>query len=80
VSLAIDTLRLAMKFGARADDAMLRAEILFELGDALAASSDLSGAQDVWTRALDVFERVGAKAWITRVRERLGVADSREPS
>src|SRR4029453_12725641 len=80
VKLAIDTLRLAMKFGARADDAMLRAEILFELGDALAASSDVSGARDVWGRALDVFERVGAKAWITRVRERLGVADSRELS
>ena len=80
VSMAIDTLRLAAKFGARADDAMLRAEILFALGEALAASSDVRGARDVWSRALDVFERVGAKAWITRVRARLGVADSDEPS
>jgi tetratricopeptide (TPR) repeat protein len=77
---SLETLRLAVSLSEGTSDVRLRGEILFELGESLAASSDQRSARDVWMTALDAFERIGAKAWITRVRARLGVGDRFEPS
>jgi tetratricopeptide (TPR) repeat protein len=80
VARSMETLRLAVSLSDGTTDWMLRGEILFELGETLAASSDESSARAVWITALDAFSRIGAKAWITRVRARLGVGDRFEPS
>jgi hypothetical protein len=67
---AVDTLRVAMTLSAVGEDALLGAEILYQFGMALDAAGDHS-PRDVWQAALEAFERIGARPWIDRVRERL---------
>jgi tetratricopeptide (TPR) repeat protein len=78
--VAVDTLRMALAEARATEDALLVGEILFELGEALAGSGDEIAGRDVWNTALAAFERIGAKAWVSRVQARLGVSDDGQQS
>ncbi|MEP6492609.1 MAG: tetratricopeptide repeat protein [bacterium] len=68
---AVEVLRVAMTLSAVGEDALLGAEILYQFGLALDAAGDKKGARDVWTSALEAFERIAARQWVGRVRQRL---------
>jgi tetratricopeptide (TPR) repeat protein len=69
--LATDTLRHALTLSAITEDALLGAEILYQFGLALHAFGDLRGAKESLHSALEAFERIGARQWVGRVRDRL---------
>ena len=71
-----DTLRHALTLSTAGEDALLGAEILYQLGMALHASGDLRMAHDVWKTALAAFEQIAARQWAGRVRERLRIGGS----
>jgi tetratricopeptide (TPR) repeat protein len=68
---AVETLRHALTLCAGGEDAILGAELLYQLGHATYAMADPEGAQQIWNAALVAFERISARQWISRVRERL---------
>lgn len=68
---ATDTLRHALTLSAVAEDALLGAEVLYQFGLALDAFGDHQGAANAWHSALDAFDRMGARQWVGRVRQRL---------
>lgn len=68
---ATDTLRYGLTLAAVGEDALLGAEILYQFGQALDACGDRAMANEVWQTALDAFERIAAREWTARVRERL---------
>jgi tetratricopeptide (TPR) repeat protein len=68
---AVDTLRRALTSSAVAEDAVLGAEVLYQLGQALADLGDADAARQAWGAALDAFERMSARQWVGRARERL---------
>lgn len=75
---AVNTLQYALTLSAVTEDALLGAEVLYQFAMALSASGDASTADQVWLAALDAFERIAARQWVTRVRERLsGVGSGR---
>lgn len=73
---ATDTLRHALTLAAITEDALVGAEILYQFGLALAAFGDSKGATDALNSALDAFERLGARQWAGRARNRLTEGDS----
>ena len=75
---AVNTLQYALTLSAVTEDALLGAEVLYQFGMALWASGNGCMADQVWAAALDAFERLAARDWVARVRERLsGVGSSR---
>jgi tetratricopeptide (TPR) repeat protein len=70
---ATDTLRYALTLSAVAEDALLGAETLYQFGLALYAAGQRNEARESWQAALDAFERIAARQWVTRVRHRLSV-------
>ena len=68
---AVDTLRYALTLSAVGEDALLGAEILYQFGLALHEDGQTRPAQDVWSAALDAFERIAARQWVSRVKQRL---------
>ncbi|HTE44607.1 MAG TPA: tetratricopeptide repeat protein [Gemmatimonadaceae bacterium] len=68
---AVEILRRALTLSAAGEDALLGAEILYQLGMALDATGDIKGARDQWRSALEAFERMAARRWVGRVRQRL---------
>ena len=66
-----DTLRHALTLSAVGEDALLGAEIFYQFGMALHASGDVVMAKEVWKTALEAFERIAARQWAGRVRQRL---------
>lgn len=74
-SEATDTLRHALTLSAITEDALLGGELLYQFALALRAFGDLRGSQDAFSSAQDAFERMGAREWVRRVRQRLTDAD-----
>jgi tetratricopeptide (TPR) repeat protein len=70
------TLQHALTLSALAEDALLGAEILYQFGMALDAAGDRTNARDVWKGALEAFERIAARQWVGRVRQRLSDGNS----
>jgi tetratricopeptide (TPR) repeat protein len=68
---ATDTLRHALTLSAITEDALLGAEVLYQFGLALDAFGDHNGAQESLRSALEAFDRIGARQWVGRVRQRL---------
>jgi tetratricopeptide (TPR) repeat protein len=68
---AIDTLRYAATLAAVGEDALLGAEVLYQFGLALFDGDNEPLAREAWKTALDAFERISAREWVERVRERL---------
>jgi tetratricopeptide (TPR) repeat protein len=68
---ATDTLRHALTLSAITEDALLGAEVLYQFGIALQAFGDQKGAVDAFNSAMDAFDRIGARQWMGRVRQRL---------
>jgi tetratricopeptide (TPR) repeat protein len=68
---ATDTLRYAATLAAVGEDALLGAEVMYQFGLALFDGKDEPLAREAWRTALDAFERISARDWIERVRERL---------
>lgn len=75
---AADTLRYALTLAAVGEDALLGAEILYQFGLALYDGNDQVMAREVWSTALDAFERIAAREWIARVRDRISTGSTRE--
>jgi tetratricopeptide (TPR) repeat protein len=73
---AVDTLRHALTLSAIGEDALLGAEILYQFGLALYDSDDRELARDVWRASLEAFERISARRWVERVRQRLSTGGS----
>jgi tetratricopeptide (TPR) repeat protein len=73
---AADTLRYALTLAAVGEDALLGGEILYQFGLALYDSNDAAMALEVWNTALDAFERISAREWISRVRERIATGST----
>jgi tetratricopeptide (TPR) repeat protein len=72
------TLLRAASLSAIGEDALLGAEILFQLGFVYAAQGCDDAADEAWLRALESFDRIGARVWAARVRAQLTAAgDSR---
>ena len=74
---AIDTLRYAATLAAVGEDALLGAEILYQFGLALFDGNNEPLAREAWRTALDAFERISAREWVERVRERLASGSTR---
>jgi len=74
---AADTLRYALTLAADGEDALLGAEILYQFGLALDESNESAMAREVWHTALDAFERIAAREWVARVRERIASGSTR---
>jgi hypothetical protein len=72
------TLRRAMTLSGSGEDPLIDAEIAYEIGCTWAARGQTDAARDAWTRALDTFERIGAREWVTRARDRLAETAARE--
>jgi tetratricopeptide (TPR) repeat protein len=68
---AAATLERAATLSAISEDAVLGAEVLYQFGLALHAAGDEGSARQVWEAALEAFERIAARQWVRRVRQRL---------
>ena len=68
---ATETLRQALTLSALSEDALLGAEILYQFGLALEACGKQKAADHTLRSALDAFDRIGARQWVGRVRQRL---------
>ncbi|MGH7619379.1 MAG: tetratricopeptide repeat protein [Gemmatimonadaceae bacterium] len=68
---AVETLRHALTLSAVGEDALLGAEVLYQFGLALDDTGDRQSARQAWGAALAAFERISARQWIGRVRQRL---------
>jgi tetratricopeptide (TPR) repeat protein len=68
---AVETLRHALTLSAVGEDAMLGAELLYQFGHALDGLKETDNARQVWSAALDAFDRISARRWMDRTRERL---------
>ncbi len=68
---ATDTLRHALTLSAITEDALVGAEVLYQFGLSLLAFGDAKRGADALNSALDAFERMGARQWAGRVREKL---------
>jgi len=68
---AANTLRHALTLAAVGEDALLGAEILYQFALALHEADDPPMAQEVWSAALEAFERIAARDWVGRVQRRL---------
>ncbi len=68
---ATETLERALTLSAVGEDALLGAEILYQFGLALHDRGDEDPARQIWGAALEAFERISARQWVGRVRQRL---------
>jgi tetratricopeptide (TPR) repeat protein len=68
---ALETLRQALSLSAVGEDALLGAECLYQFGLALHDNGEPMACQGVMTTALDAFDRIAARQWVDRVRDRL---------
>jgi len=68
---AAETLRHALTLSAVGEDALLGAEVLYQFGLALHALGDNDSARQVWNTLLEAFERISARQWVGRARQRL---------
>lgn len=68
---AAETLQYALTLSAVGEDALLGAEVLYQFGLAMYEGGQQQAARDAWRAAMDAFERIAARRWVTRVRERL---------
>lgn len=68
---AAETLRHALTLSAVGEDALLGAEVLYQFGLAMYDDGQKQAAQEAWRAAMDAFERIAARRWVTRARERL---------
>ena len=68
---AADTFRRALTLSAVGEDALLGAEVLYQFGLALHDLGDRDAARQAWNGALQAFERISARQWVGRVRQRL---------
>jgi tetratricopeptide (TPR) repeat protein len=68
---AIATLQHALALSSQTEDAMLAAELLFDFGCATWEIGDAGTGRNILTRSLESFERIEARQWATRVRQRL---------
>ena len=68
---AVETLRHALTLSAVAEDALLGAELLFQLAATVWEQGDEAGGREVMSTALEAFDRIGARQWVGRVRRRL---------
>jgi tetratricopeptide (TPR) repeat protein len=68
---AVETLRYALTLSAVGEDALLGAEVLYQFGLALYDNGQSKSAYEAWNAALDAFERMAARQWVSRVRRRL---------
>ena len=68
---AVESLRQALTLSAVGEDALLGGEVLYQCGLALCDCGDDATAHEVWNTALDTFERLAARQWVERVRDRL---------
>jgi tetratricopeptide (TPR) repeat protein len=73
---AIDTLRQALTLSAVGEDALLGAEVLYQFGLALDAAGQAESAREVWGAALEAFERIAARQWVGRVKQRLSTGST----
>jgi tetratricopeptide (TPR) repeat protein len=76
VAAAEQALGQAARLAAVSGDALTSAEIRFQLACALAAGGRRKTAEETWTRSLFAFERMGARQWAARVRERLTAGEN----
>jgi tetratricopeptide (TPR) repeat protein len=72
---ATDTLRHALTLSAITEDALVSAEVLYQFALALLALGDPNRGTDALNSALDAFNRMGARQWAKRVREKLTQPD-----
>ncbi|MGH9889281.1 MAG: hypothetical protein ACREBE_27350 [bacterium] len=70
-SEAVETLRYALTLSAVGEDALLGAEVLYQFGLALFEDGQERSAEDAWRASMDAFERIAARRWVGRVRQRL---------
>jgi len=68
---ATDTLRHALTLSAITEDALVGAEVLYQFGLALLAFGDGRGGIEALKAALEAFDRMGARQWVGKVRQRL---------
>lgn len=68
---AAETFRHALTLSAVGEDAVLGAEVLYQFGLALHDLGDRTSARQVWNASLEAFERISARQWVGRVRDRL---------
>jgi hypothetical protein len=54
----------------------LGGEVLYQFGLALFATGDADGARQILDAALEAFERIAARQWVGRVRNRLSSGGS----
>jgi len=73
---AIDSLRYAATLAAVGEDALLGGEVLYQFGLALFDGKNEPLARQAWRTALDAFERISAREWAERVRERLATGST----
>ena len=73
---AIDSLRYAATLAAVGEDALLGAEVLYQFGLALFDGKNEPLAREAWRTALDAFERISAREWVERARERLATGST----
>jgi tetratricopeptide (TPR) repeat protein len=66
-----ETLQRALTLSAVGEDALLGAEVLYQFGLALHDLGDKDTARQVWGAALEAFERISARQWVGRARQRL---------
>jgi len=71
LAAAEEALGKAARLAAVSGDALTSAEIRFQLACALAAGGHRTVAEETWSRSLLAFERIGARQWAARVRDRL---------
>jgi tetratricopeptide (TPR) repeat protein len=68
---AVSTLGHALTLSAVGEDALLGAETLYQFGLARREAGDAAGGTEALKAALEAFERIAARQWVGRVRQRL---------
>jgi tetratricopeptide (TPR) repeat protein len=68
---AIATLQHALALSGQSEDAMLAAELLFDFGCVTWELGDANTARKLLSSCLESFERIEARQWSARVRQRL---------
>ena len=68
---AAESLQHGLTLAAVGEDALLGGEILYQFGLALEERGDGALATEVWRTAVETFERIAARDWTKRTRERL---------
>lgn len=68
---SIATLRIAIYEAEGAEDRLLHAEMLRELGEISRAVGNAGAARSAWAEAMDSFEKIGAEQELTEVQAQL---------